>query len=161
MTLRTSRRNGTLLAAANASPDKGKAHPVKLYARTLLDKASENSAVAMHCLSTGQFNAAANRLYYGLYQAMLGCLHHQTGFRAPSSNEHGVVLNEFDRVFVKTTSLLDEATFRKSFELKNKRNTADYKPTHISGPEIAPLAAIIAPAIATIVRYAEAQRGQS
>jgi len=128
---------------------------MKQYARVLLDKAAENQTVSADCLARDQCNAAANRLYYACYQAMLGCLHHFKGFRAPSSNEHGMVMAEFDREFVQVQKLIDEKTFRKIAELKNRRLQADYKPTHVLAEELWPLAEILTPAILLMIQHTE------
>lgn len=130
---------------------------MKQYARVLLDKALENKSVSADCLANHHCNAAANRLYYACYQAMLGCLHHFTGFRAPSTNEHATVMAEFDKQFVQSTQLIDQTTFRKIAELKNRRLQADYKPTHVSAEELWPLAKILTPAILLMIRHAESK----
>ncbi len=127
---------------------------MKSYAAQFLAKARENLAAANDSLARGQVNAATNRLYYAMYQAMLGCLHHVTGFRAPATNEHRVVLDTFHAAFVASGNVIDEATFRRVAELKNKRIQADYKPTSVTTAEIVPLFAAMVPAIDAIVDFA-------
>lgn len=128
---------------------------MKSYAVQFLIKARENLAVAKDSLARGQVNAAANRLYYAAHQAMLGCLHHITGFRAPATNEHRVVLDSFHAEFVVQGTVVDEATFRRVAELKNKRIQADCKPTSVTPAEMMPLFSALAPAIEAIVDFAE------
>lgn len=44
------------------------------------DKSKENWDVGLECLGKGNFNAAANRLYYGVFQAVLMYAVNKQGF---------------------------------------------------------------------------------
>lgn len=87
--------------------------------------------MARAAIQMGATNAATSRMYYAAYQAMLGVLHQlDGGFRAPAAEPHRVVLARFDAVSTQT-GLCDRALVASVAQMKNERNRADYKPTHV------------------------------
>ncbi len=61
------------------------------------------------------------------------------------------------RVHFSSGNVINEATFRRVAELKNKRIQGDYKPTSVTHAEIVPLFAAMVPAIDAIVDFAKAR----
>jgi uncharacterized protein (UPF0332 family) len=105
------------------------------YASSFLDKARENLAVAGTALRGGHVNAATSRAYYAAYQAMICALNHGTSFRAPAEGSHKEVLKKFDELAA-DRGFCGRGEVGAVAQLKNERNRADYKPTHVD-PDVA------------------------
>lgn len=99
------------------------------YRRAFSRKADENLATAEIAFASGHFNAAASRVYYAVYHALIAVLHERTGFRAPSKNSHVKVLKEALSLLGIEGAPVDQAFLQRVATMKNQRLKADYKPT--------------------------------
>jgi|GEM_PF-2609914 len=86
------------------------------------DKSEENWKVGLQCLKEGNLNAAANRLYYGMFQAVLLYARKITGYEKTDRTVHGdmcdIVKNlgtasyKYGKVYRKLWSLRDIADYQ-------------------------------------------------
>ena len=101
------------------------------YMQAFSRKANENLATAEDAFGAGRPNAAASRLYYAVYQALVALLHQQTGFRAPANRSHKVVLSMAQTLLTYDGSPVDRALLQRVANMRNQRVKADYKPTDV------------------------------
>lgn len=95
-------------------------------------KSDENWTVGQQCLEGGSVNAAANRLYYAVFQAVLGFAVSKKGYVYKGHGGH------FDMAQV----VLGQGKYSKRSyylfkELMGLRETADYEPETPNGKAIA------------------------
>jgi uncharacterized protein (UPF0332 family) len=101
------------------------------YMQAFSRKADENLATAEDAFHAGRSNAAASRLYYAVYQALVAILHQHNGFRAPANRSHTIVLNKAQTLLMYDGSPVDRALLQRVANMRNQRVKADYKPTDV------------------------------
>ena len=104
----------------------------KDLSRYRLERAAEELDISRHLLTSGNYNASANRSYYAIFHALRAVLA-LDGFDA---KKHSSIISHFNRNYVKpgvfppdTSKLIDAA-----FEV---RGNADYKDYYVVTPEAA------------------------
>jgi uncharacterized protein (UPF0332 family) len=97
-------------------------------------KAKENLSVGLDLLDSDKLNAAANRLYYALFQAAVHALESKHGMR-PDKLQAGAKWWKHDMVRDNMRLLRDNAQDKVVYKaLKDLREEADYKPTTVLKP---------------------------
>jgi len=87
------------------------------------DKVNENWEVGCACLKAGNINAAANRIYYATFQAVLAYFRTKSSFEEPNGSIHSYITRELNSLGGKNVN--DSRNLRL---LKELRETADYQP---------------------------------
>ena len=99
------------------------------------DKSDQNWSIGLKCWDEKSLNVAASRLYYGIFQAVLGYARRKKGYapdRFEQRSTHVDMINIVNEDFAQ-----DRRARRAYKEFRTLRETADYSPDTPRHDEIA------------------------
>ncbi len=99
----------------------------------MLIKSSQNLEVGKECLNKGQYDAAASRIYYAVFQAVLNWARVRKDFGEKQDGVHGAIARLMNEG---TSSHQYCRAFKKALSLRQK---ADYDPDPVTMEELVKL----------------------
>jgi len=105
-------------------------HQPGWFGYSMLHKSAQNLNVGKECLENGQYDAAASRIYYAVFQAVLNWARAKKGFGERRDGVHGAIARLMNEG---TSSYQYHIAFLKARRLREK---ADYDPDPVTMEEL-------------------------